>query len=295
VAKRVRTETALAAGNVSVSSIACDLAEKIFGELDGRRVLLVGAGKMSEVAARSLAAKGAKLFVVNRSPERAEALAGACGGTPRPLEALATELAEADVVISSTAKQGYVITYELMQAVCKIRRYKPLFVIDIAVPRDVDPRIDSLRNVFLYDMDDLHKVSRENLAARERAVVDAEQIIDAELVELEKFLRSVELTPTIVALRERVHGLLRAELERTLPKLQLDDQSKQRLEAMCDAMAAKVLHQPLTQLKQGDAGEPGASLVEAAQRLFGIAPTGSERPPAQVADAAKAAEPVTKR
>ena len=299
VAKRVRNETALAAGNVSVSSIACDLAEKIFGELAGRRVLLVGAGKMSEVAARSLAAQGAQLFVVNRSPERADKLAAACGGTPRPLEALATELAEADVVISSTAKQGYVITYELMQAVCKIRRHRPLFVIDIAVPRDVDPRIDSLRNVFLYDMDDLQKVSRENLAARERAVAPAEEIIEHELSELERFLRSVELTPTIVALRERVHGLLRTELERTLPKLELDDAGRRKLEAMCDAMANKVLHQPQTELKQAEAGADGANLVEAVQRLFGLhaqtPAAGSEPEPAPAPAPVLAAERASKR
>jgi glutamyl-tRNA reductase len=268
VAKRVRTETALAAGNVSVSSIACDLAEKIFGDLAGRRVLLVGAGKMSEVAARSLTARGAQLFVVNRSPERAEALAAACGGTPRPLEALATELAEADVVISSTSKRDYVITYELMQGVCKMRRFRPLFIIDIAVPRDVDPRVDSLRNVFLYDMDDLQKVSRENLAARERAVIDAERLIDEELDELERWARSIELTPTIVALRERVRGLLRAELEKTLPKLSLPDSERKKLEAMTEAMANKVLHGPLTELKQSQASTDGATLLEAVQKLF---------------------------
>ncbi|HEY2735331.1 MAG TPA: glutamyl-tRNA reductase, partial [Polyangiales bacterium] len=271
VAKRVRTETGLAAGNVSVSSIACDLAEKIFGDLAGRRVLLVGAGKMSEVAARSLAARGAQLFVVNRSPERAQTLAAACGGTPRPLEALATELAEADVVISSTARRDYVITHELMHGVCKMRRFRPLFIIDIAVPRDVDPRVDSLRNVFLYDMDDLQKVSRENMAARERAVVAAEQLIDAELDELERWARSVELTPTIVALRERVRGLIRAEFERTLPKLDIPDSERQKLEAMCEAMANKVLHGPLTELKQTRASQEGADLVEAVQRLFRLA------------------------
>jgi glutamyl-tRNA reductase len=268
VAKRVRNETSVAAGNVSVSSIACDLAEKIFGDLQGRRILLIGAGKMSEVAARSLTARGARLFVVNRSPERAEALAAACGGVPRPLEALATELAEADVVISSTAKQDFVITHELMQGVCKIRRFRPLFIIDIAVPRDVDPRVDSLRNVFLYDMDDLQKVSRENLAARERAVADAERIIEAELDELERWARSVELTPTIVALRERVRSLLRAELDKTLPKLSVAEPERQRLEAMCEAMANKLLHQPLTELKQSQSSQEGATLVEAVQRLF---------------------------
>jgi glutamyl-tRNA reductase len=268
VAKRVRTETAVASGNVSVSSIACDLAEKIFGELRDRRVLLVGAGKMSEVAAKSLAAQGAAIRVVNRSPERAKEIADACGGTARPLEMLAPELAEADVVISSTAKQGHVITYELMQAVCKLRRHRPLFLIDIAVPRDVDPRVESLDGVFLYDMDDLQKVSKENLAARQRAVGDAEAIIDAELGEHERYLRSLELTPTIVALRARVHALLRAELERTMPKLAVDDKAKRQLEAMCDAMANKLLHAPLTELKQGEGSGDGAVLVQAVQRLF---------------------------
>jgi glutamyl-tRNA reductase len=268
VAKRVRTETAIAAGNVSVSSIACDLAENIFGDLQDRRILLIGAGKMSEVAARSLTARGARLFVVNRSPERAEALAQACGGVPRPLEALATELAEADVVISSTAKQDFVITHELMQGVCKMRKFRPLFIIDIAVPRDVDPRVDSLRNVFLYDMDDLQKVSRENMAARERAVHEAEHIIELELDELEKWARSVELTPTIVALREKVRGVLRGELDKTFPKLGVPETERQKLEAMCEAMVNKLLHQPLTELKHSQSSHDGSALVEAVQRLF---------------------------
>jgi glutamyl-tRNA reductase len=172
------------------------------------------------------------------------------------------------VVISSTAKQDYVITHELMQSVCKLRRYRPLFIIDIAVPRDVDPRVDSLRNVFLYDMDDLQKVSRENLQARERAVVEAERIIEHELDELERWARSVELTPTIVALRERVRGLLRAELDRTWPKLDVPETERKKLEAMCEAMANKLLHQPLTELKQSQSSHDGSALVEAVQRLF---------------------------
>jgi len=232
---------------------------------------------MSEVAARSLTARGAQLYVVNRSPERAEAMAAACGGTAMPLEALATELAEADVVISSTSKRDYVITYDLMHGVCKMRRFRPLFIIDIAVPRDVDPRVDSLRNVFLYDMDDLQKVSRENLAARERAVVDAERLIDEELDELERWARSIELTPTIVALRDRVRGLLRAELEKTLPKLTLPESERKKLEAMTEAMANKLL--PLTELKQSQSSTDGAMLLEAVQKLFRLGePAAAETP-----------------
>lgn len=267
VAKRVRSETSVAAGNVSVSSIACELAEKIFGSLRERRVVLVGAGKMSEVAARSLTAQGASLYVVNRNPERAQALAEACGGVARPLESLATELAEADVVISSTAKDGFVITHELMQGVCKMRRWRPLFVIDIAVPRDVDPRVDSLRNVFVYDMDDLEKVSRENLTARERAIGDAERIIQLELAEFDKWRRSQQLTPTIVGLRQQVRATLRSELEKVLPKLENGSAAdKKALERMCETMTNQLLHRPLTELKQDADGD----LVEAVQRIFGL-------------------------
>lgn len=274
IAKRVRTETEIAAGNVSVSSIACELAEKIFGSLRDRRVLLVGAGKMSEVAAKSLTARGAALYVVNRNPERAQSLAAACGGTPRPLEALATELAEADVVISSTAKDGFVITHELMQGVCKLRRWKPLFIIDIAVPRDVDPRVDSLRNVFVYDMDDLSKVSRENLAARARALGDAERIIAEELAEFERWRRAQQLTPTIVALRQHVRSTLHAELEKTLPKLNgLQGIDEKALRGMCEAMANQLLHAPLTELKRSE----DSDVVEAVQRLFRLSLPGDEK------------------
>jgi glutamyl-tRNA reductase len=173
-----------------------------------------------------------------------------------------------------------VITYDLMQGVCKMRRSRPLFIIDIAVPRDVDPRVDSLRNVFLYDMDDLQKVSRENMTARERAVVDAERLIDVELDELERWVRSVELTPTIVALRERVRGLLRGELDKTLPKLAIADAERKKLEAMCEAMANKLLHGPLTELKQSQSSPEGAGLVEAIQRLFSLEGSSGTEPEA---------------
>jgi len=292
VAKRVRTETGVAAGNVSVSSIACELAESIFGELRGRRVLVVGAGKMSEVAARSLTARGASLSVVNRRPEKAQALADACGGVARPLESLATELADADVVISSTAKDGFVITHELMTGVCKMRRYRPLFLIDIAVPRDVDPRVDSLRNVFVYDMDDLDKVSRENLGERERAVDEAEKIIDTELSALEKWMSAQKLTPTIVALRAHVRATLQRELQKTMPKIgELDDEQRRALSSMCETMTNQLLHGPLTELKAAD----DAQMVETVRRLFALQEQGEAsdeaQPSAQGAELAGAPTP----
>jgi glutamyl-tRNA reductase len=269
VAKRVRHETEIAAGNVSVSSIACELAERIFGDLTGRKVLLIGAGKMSETAARSLTARGATLTVVNRSPERAEALAAACGGQAKPIEALATELSAADVVITSTAKEGFVVSYELMLGVVKMRKWRQLFVIDIAVPRDVDPRVEGLRNVFLYDMDDLKRVSQENLAARERAAQAAHAIIDEEVRNYERWLQSLELTPTIVALRERVRAVVQREKHKTLGKLgAAGAQHERALDAMCEAIVSQLLHAPMTELKRGHETPDGAKLVEAVQRLF---------------------------
>jgi len=269
VAKRVRTETGIAAGAVSVSSIAIELASKIFDSLEGRRALLVGAGKMSEAAAKSLANHGARLYVVNRSPERAERLAKICGGTACGYEQLVPELVKADVAITSTASPRFVITRELMQDVLRARRGRPLFLIDIAVPRDVDPRVGEMRNVFLYDVDDLQKVAEENLAARKREADAAEQIVRGEAEIFEQWRRSLTLTPTIVALRQRFREVVKAELERTVSKMDgLGTKDRRKLDAMTEAMVNKLLHQPLTQLKANAEGHNAALLIDAARRLF---------------------------
>lgn len=269
VAKRVRSETGIAEGTVSVSSIATSLAKKIFGELEGRRVLLLGAGEMGEAAGRSLAGSGARLVVVNRSPEKALSLARDLGGSAIGYEQLAAELVSVDVVICSTSSPSYVLTHDLMKGVVKARRHRPLFAIDIAVPRDVDPRVGNLENVFLYDVDDLQKVAQENIDARRKSADAAERIVEIEVSEFEFWRRSLELTPTIVALRKRIEETLRTELERTLPRLgPVDDKQRQVLERMTSAMANKLLHGPLTQLK-GTSGEPeGAALIAAVRSLF---------------------------
>lgn len=269
VAKRVRTETGIAAGAVSVSSIACDLAKSIFGELTGRRVVLVGAGEMSEGAAKALAQQGTLLTVVNRNQERARAVAEACGGEPREFELLSQELTSADVVITSTSSPRYVITRELMQGVVKARRHRPLFLIDIAVPRDVDPRVENMDNVFLFDIDDLEQVASQNIAARKREAEQAERIIEEEVRAFEEWQRSLELTPTLVALRKHVHGVLRAEIDRTLPRLKgLSEAERKNLDVMCDAMVNKLLHRPLTELKKSRGEPDGAQLLESVVRLF---------------------------
>jgi glutamyl-tRNA reductase len=269
VAKRVRTETSIAAGSVSVSSIACELARKIFGDLSGRRVLLIGAGKMGEAASKHLRKLGARLFVVNRSAERARELAEACGGQPRDYADLATELVSADVVITSTGSPRFILAEELLSGVMRARKRRPLFLIDIAVPRDVDPRVGELGNVFLYDLDDLQQVADENLAARRKEAVRAEAIVAAEVELFGQWLRSLEVKPTIVALRERFHAVVRAEIDRTLPRLSsLSPDERHALERMTDAMVNKLLHAPTTRLRDLANGADGPLLVDAARRLF---------------------------
>ncbi|MFI5306712.1 MAG: glutamyl-tRNA reductase, partial [Polyangiales bacterium] len=188
----------------------------------------------------------------------------------------------ADVVITSTAKEGFVISYELMLGVVKMRKWRQLFIIDIAVPRDVDPRVEGLRNVFLYDMDDLKRVSHENLSARERAAGAAHTIVEEEALSYDKWLRTLELTPTIVALRERVRETVLREKQKALPKLgALDAQQQRALDAMCESIVGQLLHAPLTELKRGEAEGEG-KLVEAVQRLFklelGGEPAGARQP-----------------
>jgi glutamyl-tRNA reductase len=270
VAKRVRTETGIAEGTVSVSSIASQLAKKIFGELAGRRVLLLGAGEMGEAAARSLANTGAVLRVVNRSPEKAHRVAAECGGEPRGYEQLASELVEADVVISSTSSDRYVLTTKLMKDVLRGRRHRPIFLIDIAVPRDVDPRVGEMESVFLFDVDDLQEVAQENLAQRRHAAMTAERIVDIEVAEIEAWRRTLDLTPTIVALRERFAEVVHGEIERSAKKLGLDDKDRRALERMGDAMVKKLLHPPLATLKKTAGGPENATLIAATRSLFDL-------------------------
>lgn len=287
-AKRVRNETGIAEGTVSVSSIACELAKKIFGDLEGRRALLLGAGEMGESAARSLRQTGTQLHVVNRSDERAQTLARACDGRAVPYERLVTELADADVVIASTASPKFILTPELMKSVARTRRHRPLFIIDIAVPRDVDPRVGNMDNVFVYDVDDLQQVAEENLAARAREAAQAERIIEEEVESFLRWRRSLELAPTIVALRKRFGEVAEEELRRALPRLaSLTESDRTVLEAMSRSLVNKLLHHPMIELKAG-AGEPdGALLIDAVRRLFAIEEDETEDSSADEASEAK--------
>ncbi len=294
VAKRVRNETGIASGAVSVSSIACDLALGIFGDLQGKRVLLVGAGKMGESAAKHLAKQGAKLFVLNRSRERAVELAAACAGEPRGMNELESELALADVAIASTSSDRFVITADLMKAVMRTRRHRNIFLIDIAVPRDVDPRVADMDGVFLYDVDDLGKVAQENMAARKREADAAEKIVESETRDFEEWRKQQDLKPLIIGIRQHVHGMLTAELEKTLPRLTGDrEKDKAALERMLEAMVNKVVHHPVAEVKR--ASERGeVEVVNAAARLFPTT-SGPREVSAESAPSAPDGTPATRR
>jgi glutamyl-tRNA reductase len=273
VGKRVRHETAIGAGQVSVSSVSVDLAQEIFGDLAGRKAALVGAGEMAEAAARLLAKAGAKIVVLNRSPARANLLAQDVGGEPRPMTDLEKTLVEVDIAIASTSSPTHVITTDLVKRVRKSRRGRSLFLIDIAVPRDIDPAVNELDGVYLYDVDDLSRIVAESLQGRAVEAVRAEAIVSEEAVAFEQWTLERELTPTISKMFARTRGVLASELERSLSgRLKhLGPAEKEALVVMIGAATNKLLHGPARRLREL-AGDARADVyVEAVQDLFELA------------------------
>lgn len=272
VAKRVRTETSIGAGQVSISSVAIDLARQIFGDLTGRTVVLLGAGEMAEAAAKLLVRVGAKLVVVNRSVERAEALAREMGGVPRSFTELPACLVEADVVVASTAARGFVVTNEMVRTAMRSRRGRSLFFIDIAVPRDIEPSVHQLDNVYLYDIDDLSHIVAQSMQGRQKEAERAEAIVVREAQTFELWAERLNVTPTIVALRAKVRGALGAELERSLSgRLKhLGPAEREALGVMLDAAVNRLLHGPVTRIKELVTDPRGEELVQAAHLLFDL-------------------------
>ena len=272
VGKRVRTETSIGSGQVSVPSVAVDLARQIFGDLEGRRALLIGAGDMAETASRLLARAGARLLIVNRSTERATALAKEVGGEAYAFSDLSRALVEADMVIASTASPGFVITAELVRTVRKARRGRSLFLVDIAVPRDVEPTVNQLENVYLYDIDDLSQIVAGSLDGRAAEAMRAEVILREEADAYRSWTLEQSMTPAIVGLRARTHAVLSAELDRSLSgKLRhLCEADRDALRTMIDAATNKLLHTPVTRLRSC-VGEPRAEdYVQALADLFAL-------------------------
>ncbi len=251
VAKRVRTETRIGASAVSISYAAVELGRKIFGRLAGKRVLLVGAGEMAELAAEHLVGQGIEEVVVaNRTLERGLKLARRFGGRAVSLAELTDQLEQVDIIISSTGATGLILRKADVQPVMRRRRNKPLFFIDIAVPRDLDPAINEIDNVYLYDIDDLNNVVEMNKSERDREAVKAARIVEEETVKFTQWLDAMEVTPTIIELRSMAEEICRTELAKTLGRLKgLDERQRKSIEKMASAIVGKMLHYPMHYLK----------------------------------------------
>jgi glutamyl-tRNA reductase len=279
VAKRVRTETGLGRHAVSVSFAAVELARKIFGGLDGKAVLLIGAGKMGELAARHLADQGTfPIFVANRTWSAAQELARALAATAVPFEEWPEALALVDIVITSTGAPEPIVRVADVQRCLQARRSRPLFFIDIGVPRDVEPGVNALDPVFCYDIDDLRQVVEANLRERQREAQAAEALVEREAARFWARAGDVEVVPTIVSLRERLEAIRRAEVDKALGMLPAADaQTRRAIEAMSQSIVNKILHTPTVKLREFSRGGHGRSWAEVVRELFGLGGGEEER------------------
>jgi glutamyl-tRNA reductase len=271
-AKRVRTETDIGKGATSMSQVAVELVEKIFGDLAGRAILLVGAGKMGALSAKALAVLGAdRILVTNRSLERGLALAAQVGGLFRSWEELPRLLVEADVVIVSTGAPSYVVTKVGVHEAMRARRSRSLCLIDLAVPRNVDPACADLGEVFAYDVDDMERVVAATQEARRGEALRAEAIVEAEVMAFTRERETRAALPVLSQLRRHAEAIARTEAERTLGHLggKLDEKGRRSVEAMAQAIVNKLLHGPTARLKEAAASGDG-TLPGAAADLFGI-------------------------
>lgn len=272
VAKKVRTDTDIGRNPVSVSYAAVGLAHQIFGALNDRAILLLGAGETAELCARHLAAQGIReIFVANRTFMRAEELAARFGGEAVPFDRFLDYLVDVDVLISSTSSTEPLLRHDDATQVMRRRRNRPLFLIDLAVPRDIEPEVNEVDNLYLYDVDDLQHVAEAGLEERRLAAEKAERQVEGEVLAFEKWARAQEVSPTIIALRNKLDELRDAEFQRFQGRLQdLDPQQRQAVEELASSLINKVLHGPIRHLKRSAASSNGADRVSLIRQLFGI-------------------------
>jgi glutamyl-tRNA reductase len=267
VAKKVRTETEISSSAVSISFAAVELAKKIFDSLNNKKIMLIGAGEMCELAARHLLSNGAnEIFVANRTFERAEALAREFNGKAIAFENINLFLEKIDILISSTGAPHYILHYDNVKKVIKIRKYRPIFMIDIAVPRDIDPTINNIDGVYLYDIDDLKTVVERNREERENEAEKAEMIIMHEVDVFMEWLESLDIVPVIVKLRESFESIRKNETEKTIAKLNgIGDKEKEAIEYLTYSIMNKFLHKPMVNLKKNS---NNSYYGEAIKKLF---------------------------
>ncbi len=269
VAKRIRTETGIGDRAVSISYAAVELGRKIFGELDGKRVLLIGAGEMAELAVEHLIRhRVGETLVANRTFEKGLELARRFNGKAVRFEEIPEQLKHADIILSSTGAPGFVITRDQVKPVIRARRNRPIFFIDIAVPRDIDPDINRLDNSYVYDIDDLKEVVEENLGDRQKEALKGERIIDEAVIRFREWRESLDVVPTIVALRKRLESVAEAEIRRTVQAQGLSAEQAEALHRMMAAFVNKALHEPTQFLKREGMGGDKAVQIDLVRKLF---------------------------
>ena len=272
VAKKIRHETGIGQSTVSISYAAVELARKIFGSLEAKTVLVIGAGEMSELAARHLMSSGAAtLFLTNRSFDRTVELAALLGGRAVPFEELFETMSQADIVISSTAAPHFILQKSDGPRLMAKRKNRPMFFIDIAVPRDIDPELNKIDNIFLYDIDDLGQVVESNRRERQREADRGEELIEHEVDRFLAHVRSLEVVPTIVSLQARLEEIRRGEVERLRGKLgPLSPEQEQALDALTRGIINKILHEPMAQLKSAAQQPDSLRIVDIVRKVFNL-------------------------
>jgi glutamyl-tRNA reductase len=270
VAKRVRTETGIASNAVSISYMAVELGKKIFGSLQGQTALLVGAGEMAELSARHLVKAGvSRVLLANRTVEPAQQLARELGAEVVNFDRLSTHLAEADIVICSTAAEHYVITEQMAREALVKRRNRPAFFIDISVPRNIDPAIGKIPDVFVFDIDDLESVVSSNIREREREAERAELIVESEIMQFQQALRTLDIGPTIGALRQKLHDIARLELTRQRSRLgDLSKEQENAIEALLLSTVNKISHPVLSHMRRSY--DSDTDTIQAWRDIFGL-------------------------
>jgi len=269
VAKRIRTETGIGDHAVSISYAAVELERKIFGSLEGKNVLLVGAGEMAELAVEHLIRnRVGKIYVANRTFENGVELARRFNGQAIRFEEILDSLQLVDIIISSTGSPDYVITRDQVKGVIRIRRNRPIFFIDIAVPRDIDPRVNRLTNSYVYDIDDLQGVIEENIEDRQREAIKGERIVDEAVIRFREWYASLEVVPTIVALRNKLESIAETEIKKTLQSNKIPESSIGAIQKMAGSLINKIMHDPMVYLKNDSMPGDKAKHIDTVRKLF---------------------------
>jgi glutamyl-tRNA reductase len=271
VAKRIRTETGIGDRAVSISYAAIELARKIFGDLDQKKALLIGAGEMAELAVEHLIRNRiGEILIANRTFERGVELAKQFNGEAVRFEELGDCLQTVDIIISSTGSPDFVVTRDQVKGIIRSRRNRPLFFIDIAVPRDIDPQINRITNTYVYDVDDLKGVIEENIEDRQREAIKADRIVDEAVIHFRQWYENLDVVPTIVAIRNKLEALAEAEVKKTLQSSKIPDEYREALQRMVEALINKILHDPTKILKNNHHHDHKSVLLDITRKLFNL-------------------------